>query len=87
MSEAPQSISASEPYLGYDIAYRLIGPIDSNPHDPSDSATHFRASVTLFYQGQQVEGTLEHLHENFVDADAAKAAALSKGRVIVGQRR
>ena len=87
MSNEPQSISDAESYMGYEIAYRIIGPIATNPSNPADTASHFKASVTLFHEGQQVDGTLEHLQDYYEDAEAAKNAALAQGRILVGQRR
>ncbi|MFV3402833.1 hypothetical protein ACNFIC_02610 [Pseudomonas sp. NY15463] len=87
MANEPQSISDSEHYMGYDIAYRLVGPIASNTKNPADPTSHFRASVTLFHSGKQVEGTLEHLQENFGSEETAKNAALAQGRILVSQRR
>jgi hypothetical protein len=81
----PAIYSDYEDYLGYEIRTEVLGPVASNPGDPADQSIHYHASLAIFHNHKEVDGSREHLRTKFINKDEAQEHVLTRGREVIKQ--
>lgn len=82
----PAIYSDYDVYMGYEIRTEVFGPVMSNPEDPIDLSIHYRASLAIFHQNQEVEGSREHMRLKFLTKEDAQQEAMKRGKDLIRQR-
>ena len=82
----PTIYSDYDVYMGYEIRTEVFGPVMTNPDDPTDLSIHYRASLAIFHQHKEIDGSREYMRLKFLTKEEAQQEAMTRGKDLVRRR-
>ena len=80
MTAEPSIVTNQETYLGYEILVATAGPIKTKLDEPEDEQTHYKAKVSIWFEGKEVKEAGEVPSTFYASREEAEASGFAIGR-------